>query len=432
MHTKTRLATLTAVVVAAALTLVGCSAGSSSSSTEKVNLTYWDWTPGMDAVVSEWNTAHPNIHVTFDKIVGSTAYPKFLAAIKAGSGAPDIMQVEFQAVPQMVASKAVTDISPYLSSSLSTQFTKGQWNQVTLGTKGVYGVPQNSGVMMFYYRKDVFAKYGLTVPTTWDEYATVAAKLHAADPNEYLGTFSAGDGGWFAGLTQQAGASWYSTAGGKWSADIDSAASQKVASYWGDLVQKGVIDNQPFFTPAWNARMSDGTLAGWVGAAWAGAILTGSAPTAANQWAVAPLPQWGSTPADGTWGGASFGVSTQSKHPKEAAEFVQWVNASKDGLASLIKATGGLYPSDTKNGPGLLTTSPAYFSEQPDFWEQIEKQAPTVNNFTYGPNITVAYSAYNQYFGEAAQAKTQSAFVSALASVQKATADDLTSSGYGK
>ncbi len=25
--------------------------------------------------------------------------------------------------------------------------------------------------MMFFYREDLFKKYGLTVPTTWDEFA---------------------------------------------------------------------------------------------------------------------------------------------------------------------------------------------------------------------------------------------------------------------
>ena len=54
--------------------------------------------------------------------------------------------------------------------------------------------------MMFYYRDDIFTQLGLTVPTTWDEYAATARALHTADPSKFLGTFSANDAGWFAGL----------------------------------------------------------------------------------------------------------------------------------------------------------------------------------------------------------------------------------------
>ena len=48
----------------------------------------------------------------------------------------------------------------------------------------------------------------------------------------YLGTFSTVDPGEFAGLTQQAGAQWWSASGCTWTVGIDDAACQKVASYW--------------------------------------------------------------------------------------------------------------------------------------------------------------------------------------------------------
>lgn len=47
--------------------------------------------------------------------------------------------------------------------------------------------------MMFYYREDLFKKYDLKVPTTWDEYAEAARTLHQKDKKLFLGTFSAND-----------------------------------------------------------------------------------------------------------------------------------------------------------------------------------------------------------------------------------------------
>ena len=103
---------------------------------------------------------------------------------------------------------------------------------MTLGTTALYGVPQDAAPMALFYRADEFKKYHLTVPTTWAQFAADAAKLHSEAPGVYLGTFSSVDPGEFAGLTQQAGAQWWSASGSTWTVGIDSAASQKVASYW--------------------------------------------------------------------------------------------------------------------------------------------------------------------------------------------------------
>ena len=44
--------------------------------------------------------------------------------------------------------------------------------------------------MALFYRADLFKKYGLTVPTTWAQFAADATKLHSAAPGVYLGSFS--------------------------------------------------------------------------------------------------------------------------------------------------------------------------------------------------------------------------------------------------
>jgi multiple sugar transport system substrate-binding protein len=44
--------------------------------------------------------------------------------------------------------------------------------------------------------------------------------------------------------------------------------------------------------------------------------------------------------------------------------------------------------------------------------------------------VNVAFSAYNDEFAEAAAAKTRSAFVDAVAAMQRITSDDLVKSGF--
>ncbi|MCX7522639.1 sugar ABC transporter substrate-binding protein [Microbacterium sp. STN6] len=423
-----------ATAAAAALLMTGCSAGTSHDSgdtNQKVNLTYWAWAPNLDKVVDIWNKSHPNIHVTVNKQDGGDpAVTKLLTAIKAGSGAPDLMQVEYQKLPTLVAADALADLSKTDAVKTKSHFSDGVWSSVTLGGDALYAIPQDTGPMMFFYRADVFDKLGLSVPSTWDEYAADARAIHEADPSVYLGTFSSNDAGWFTGLSQQAGASWWGIDGDAWSVDIDKAPTQKVAKYWGGLVQEGVINNKPMYTPEWNTALNTGKEVGWLSAVWAPGVLSGNAGDTAGKWKVAPMPQWdASNPATGNWGGSSTGVTSQSKHVDAAVKFATWLNTDPEAVKALV-TTAGIYPADNAAAKQALSKAPDFFSNQPDFYDVAAKVAKTVNPFTYGPNVNVAYSAYNDDFAKAAQSKQQSAFLDAVTQMQKTTTADLKKSGF--
>lgn len=422
-----------AIIASAALLMTACSSGGGSDAPAAdgpVELTFWTWAPNVDKVVETWNAANPDIHVTVNKQDGGDpAITKLLTAVKAGSGAPDIMQTEYQKIPTLVSADALADISGEVA-DLADQFPEGVWNDVTLGSDAVYAVPQDSGPMQFYYRADIFEQLGLTVPTTWDEYAATAAALQAADPTKYLGTFSATDAGWFTGLSQQAGASWWGIDGDSWTVAVDDEATLKVADYWGGLVESGVIDNKPMYTPEWNAALNNGTQIGWLSAIWAPGVLEGNAPDTAGLWKMAPMPQWDAAkPATGNWGGSATAVTSQSKHPAEAAQFIEWLNASQEGVDLLVEQTG-IYPANIPASAEALSEPPAFFANQPDFYEIAAQTAKTAGSFTYGPNVNVTYSAYNDEFGKATEAKSQAAFTAAVEAMQKVTLEDLKSSGF--
>lgn len=430
MRTSLRMGAV-AMVAAAALLTAGCTTNASGGDSGTVELSYWAWAPNLDKVVSIWNEQNPDIQVTVHKQDGGDpAITKLLTAIKAGSGAPDLIQAEYQKIPTLVSSDALADISGQGASDIESNFAPGVWDSVTLGSDAIYAIPQDTGPMMFYYRADILDKLELTVPTTWDEYAEVARAVHAADPSAFLGTFSANDAGWFTGMAQQAGASWWGIDGDAWSINIDETPTQKVAEYWGGLVQEGAIDNKPMYTPEWNAGLNDGTQVGWLSAVWAPGVLSGNAADTAGMWEVAPMPQWdASAPATGNWGGSSTGVTTQSEHSEEAVKFATWLNTDPEAVKALV-TTAGIYPADSDAAEQALTDPPGFFSNQPDFYTVAADVAQTVTPFTYGPNVNVAYSAYNDEFAKAAESKQQSAFLDAVAAMQKITTDDLKKSGF--
>lgn len=423
-----------------ALLLSACGGGSDSDAAaaeetrkpgEKVELNFWSWAPEMDKTVEVFNQAHPDIQVTVNKQDGGdTAVTKLLTAIKAGSGAPDLMQAEYQAIPTMVGAGALADIKGQLGDEVQGHFAEGTWNAVTLGSDAVYAVPQDAAPLMMYYRADVFEKLKLEAPTTWDEYAEAARKIHEDDPKKFLGTFSANDAGLFAGLTQQNGASWWGIDGDAWTVGIDAAPAQKVAQFWGGLVEEGVIDNTPMYTPAWNAALNDGTQVGWVSAVWAPGVLAGNAADTEGKWKVAPIPQWTEgANVTGAWGGSATAVTSQSKNKAAAAEFAAWLNTSPEGVKALASISN-VYPADTENSAAALTEPPAFFKNQADFYDIAAQVSGTVGNFTYGPNTNVAYSAFNDAFGKAAQSKKASSFLEALTTMQTQTLDDLKANGF--
>jgi multiple sugar transport system substrate-binding protein len=430
-------ATAIAGAALAALVAAGCSSSgssssspaataASSSSSQKVTLTFWSWVPNLDKVVAIWNKSHPDIQVQVQvQAGGDQELTKLLTAAKAGNP-PDLAQVEYQVLPTLVSNNYLANIAPY-ASSLKSDFPAGNWNQVTLGTSSVYGIPQDAAPMALFYRADLFKKYGLTVPTTWAEFAADAKKLHAEAPGVYLGSFSSVDPGEFAGLTQQAGAQWWSASGSTWTVGIDGAASQKVASYWQSLVASGGIDNQPQWTAAWNKGMNNGKYIAWVSDIWAPSDMPTVSPSNTGKWAMTELPQW-TTGAHvvGNWGGSSTAVMAASKHQQAAAEFAAWLNTDPAATAALASQSG-IYPADIA-AEGALSTPPSYFTNQPNFWSLAKQYAAEASPVTWGPDVNVAYSEFQTAFGGAVTSK--GSFLSPLAQIQSAVLNDMKKSGF--
>ncbi|MDT0265160.1 extracellular solute-binding protein [Streptomyces sp. DSM 44915] len=409
----------------AATTLAGCgSAGDDGT----VHLTYWAWAPGMEEVVELWNEANPEIQVTVKKQAsGDDLVTKTITAARAGN-APDLLQAEYQALPTLASNNVLADIAEETATA-EAAFTPAIWRQVTLGTDAVYAIPQDSGPLMFFYRADLFEEYGLTVPTTWDEFAETARELRDAAPELRLTTFSANDAGLFAGLAQQAGAQWWTTEVDRWRVAIDDEPTRRVAEFWEGLVAEDLVDNQPMYTPAWNQALNEGQQIAWVSGVWAPGTLATAAPDTAGRWEMAPLPQWeAGENATGSWGGSSTGVTVDSDHPAAAAEFATWLNTDPEALTALVAASGVYPAASAAQSGGALSEPPEFFANQPDFYETAASIAAGTAPAAWGPNVTVAYSAFNNAFGQAAGRRA--GFGEALATMQRTAFEDMDRLGF--
>jgi raffinose/stachyose/melibiose transport system substrate-binding protein len=147
----------------------GTSASSSSSSSAKVTLTWWNngntqpllgvW----QSVVAEFHAAHPNVTINMDPIQSDLFTTKMPIALKSDNP-PDIFQQwgGGQEATQFTSGK-LADLSSLASGWISELGQAAAGWQVN-GQQ--YGIPYDQHVVGFWYRKDLFAKAGITSPPT--------------------------------------------------------------------------------------------------------------------------------------------------------------------------------------------------------------------------------------------------------------------------
>jgi multiple sugar transport system substrate-binding protein len=406
----------------------GSSSGGGATSSGPVNLTYWGWIPGTDKMVAAWNQTHPNIHVTWVQTPGGApTYAKMFTAIKANNE-PDLGQVEFQELPTFKATGALVDLAPYGAASVKDQFVPWTWSQVTLGN-AIYAIPGDTGPLGLYYRADLFQKYNIPVPTTWAQFADDAAKLHAADHNVYITDFPPTSVGWFMGLAWQNGARFFNISGQSWVVSMNNPQAQQVASFWQDLLTKKLVTTETDFTTGFYHDLGTGKIATWIGAPWTASSLSTNVPSGSGKWRVAPIPQWqaGGT-ADGNWGGSTEVVFKSSQHPKEAAEFAEWLYTDETPVEDYITLAGG-YPAKLAALSSKTLNSPTPYFQNQNLNEVFKVAAPEVNvNFQWGPTMNQVTNDISDNFSNAANGKTT--LVAALNTVQQSTVAFMKKQGF--
>ncbi|NAZ81941.1 extracellular solute-binding protein [Kineococcus sp. R8] len=375
---------IAAAAAAALLTLTGCSGpqpgGGAAEATgqeqftqadidaalqEPTELTFWAWGAQYPSVVEAFNAAHPDVKVTLaSQGSGSDHYTKLQNVLKAGSGVPDVVQLEYSVMPQFALGESLVDLGQYGVDSMQADFSESCW-QGSKVDDALYGLPQDAGPLAMFYRQDVFDQFGLTVPTTWDEYVQTAQQLKAADPSRFIAA-DAGDPGAASALIWQAGGRPFQVEGERVSVDLADPGSTTWADNWQRLIDGDLVDTAtPGFTPEWNAGLASGKYATLVTGAWAAGTLQRRIPDAAGAWRVAPLPQYGSgTAVSGQTGGSVSSVMATSEKKLAAIGFVQWMAANAESAQIWVDEGGFPCTSATLASPEWLDREVPYFGGQ--------------------------------------------------------------------
>ncbi|WP_091465803.1 ABC transporter substrate-binding protein [Paenarthrobacter nitroguajacolicus] len=419
MKNNHRLRRVATAALAASLLVGGLAACSSSGTTAnagaegasaddiakaldtETTLTVWGWAPQLEPIVEAFEAKYPKVQVNLENVgTGNAHYTKLQNAVKAGSGAPDVAQIEYNALPQFALSDALVDLKEFGAEDLKDNYTQSTWGSVNLNG-GVYALPQDSGPMAMFYRADVFEKHGISIPTTWDEYVEAGKKLHAADPKAYI-TSDTGDAGFTTSMIWQAGGKPYKLDGStNVTVDLQDEGAKKWTGTWNQLLKNDLLSPVTSWSDEWYKGLSDGSIATLIIGAWMPANLESGAAGASGQWRVASMPTYEKgAAATAENGGGGDAVLKQSKNKAAAYGFLQFANGPE---GSKIHAENGGFPSTTADleSEAFLNSENAYFGGQKINEVLVQASKDVVPGWSYLPFQTYANSIYSDTVGQA-------------------------------
>lgn len=357
-----------------------------TESTEKIELSFWSLgTTNYEDLAKEYTKEHPNITFKFQNTSDQTAHHNNLTtALSAGSGAPDIFQLEIAFMERFINNQdKFYNLYDLGAKDLEGNYLEWKWKQAT-SVDGSFqlGLPTDIGPTVVYYRTDLAEQAGLpTDPDgfsaaidSWDKFASVAQE------------FTSKTGKPFADLTdlvyngvrdQSPDQIYFNKEDGSFIGDTNPQV-RKAYDFTVKGIQEGWIGNWILWSPEWQKAINDGDFGVMLGPAWIAGTIRNAKDTA-GKWQIAQLPE-----GAGNWGGSFLTLPKEGKHSKEAYEFISWVLNKENQLKSFKDS--GLFPSIP-----AVYSEPSFTEEKDEFFggqvisEAYAKSAERIKPVYYGP-----------------------------------------------
>jgi ABC-type glycerol-3-phosphate transport system substrate-binding protein len=372
--TKSAAAVGAAVVLAGAAAGCGSSGGNSSSGpTAPAKLTVWrmggsvpSQVTWMNGVVTQFHKDFPqykHTKVVVDWIPWGNRVTDWTNALTSGKGGPDITELGNTDTPGIAAQGALANITSNVKAwSNGSDIIAGNLANDTVSGSN-FAVPWFGGVRGIWYRKDQFAKAGITsAPTSWAELTADAKKLQAKYPGSYgLGapsdytnaivSFIWGAGGQVA--VQQ---------GGQWKAELNSPQSEAGIKFYADLYLTQHVSPSKYVgetelgapgatSGGSNQDFAQGKLDMYIDGPWAQAQLEQVSKKYESDWASFPIPsESGPNPAAAFAGGSDLGVWAKSPNKQAAWDLITVMDSPSN--ATTFANSQGFFPEFTSSLTG--------------------------------------------------------------------------------
>ncbi|MGC9376247.1 ABC transporter substrate-binding protein [Streptomyces sp. MH13] len=271
-------------------------------------------------------------------------YPALVNHLTTESGLQDIQAIEVGNINEVVETQAdkFVDMSKVQGVQASS-WLDWKWKQGTTKDGKAVGLGTDVGPMAICYRKDLFEKAGL--PTDREE----VGALWAGDWNKFVEAgekykqgagkdtyFMDSPGGLINAILSSEEEKFYDSSGKV--IYKTNPAVKKAFDLTAEAAEKGLVQAQTQFQPAWEQTISNNLFATVACPPWMlGTIKAKSQPEAAGKWDVAAAPK------AGNWGGSFLGVPKSGKNVKESEKLVAWLTAPEQ--QAKLFAVQGSFPS---------------------------------------------------------------------------------------
>ena len=360
MHKKMRAAAVVGATVA--LFAAACGSGNSpesasgnSGNTQAKDITVWLMNGSApDAVIkrvnAQFNQAHPNTAVKIQIQQWDGIQEKTTTGL-ASNTPPDALEIGSTLVSKFADSGGLEDLSGKKADLGGDTWLQGLTDAGTLDGK-LYGIPYYAGDRAVLYRKDLFAKAGITtLPTDRAGLVAAMAKLQAkyGSDKQFSALYFPGQY-WYAALPfiWDEGGEVAVQDNGQWKGTLDSQQSQAGLSALKDIVTKyskaPVNGNENDNDPA--VPLGEGKAGMIIDAGWKVGTVEKAHPELKGQIGVFAVPSknTGQT-APVFLGGSNLAVSAGSDAPDLAYEWIKILAGTK--AQTDLATTGGVIPNST-------------------------------------------------------------------------------------
>ena len=160
----------------------------SAALAEETTIKFWFWADN-DAYAQTMQEMIADFNATNGKgitVVGEQypwdggGYSGNLLTAAIGGGGPDVATFKLTATPSFVGNDLLTPLDEYINNwEDKDQINENLYNTMRTagGEDAIYVMPWNTQVLYVYYRPSMFEAAGVTVPTTYEEFLDVCAKL---------------------------------------------------------------------------------------------------------------------------------------------------------------------------------------------------------------------------------------------------------------
>lgn len=165
-------------------------------------LVFWDEnagesrTPYYEELISQFNDAHPDIHVTYEGLPSSSAKEKYDVAIATGT-MPDVAHVNAAWGSDFLAQEALIPLDAYFDAWDEAKNINDQYIQLNraLDPQGrLFMITDTVSTPLMWVRSDWFEEAGLGIPATWDEFFDDVVALSDVNNGRYGFSIRGGSG----------------------------------------------------------------------------------------------------------------------------------------------------------------------------------------------------------------------------------------------